>query len=212
MKVLLVNGSPHQKGCTAAALSEVAKTLEANGVQTEMFWIGNQPIHQCIGCFACAKKGKCVFDDDPVNAFTKKAADFDGFVFGSPVYFAGMCGGMVNFMNRVFFSPTRGKTGPFFMKPAAAVVSARRAGTTAALDQMNHYFLHGQLPVVPSRYWNEVHGNMPEEVRQDEEGMQIMRVLGRNMAWMLKLIDNGRKAGIAAPEQEDTRIATNFIR
>lgn len=153
-----------------------------------------------------------MFGKDGVNDFVKKAADYDGFIFGAPVYYAGVAGGMVNFMNRVFFSASNLDPHPFKFKPAAAVVSARRAGTSTTLDQMNKYFLHGQMPVVPSRYWNEVHGNTPEEVRQDAEGMQIMRVLGRNMAWLLKLKEAGEKAGIEIPEQETTRIATNFIR
>lgn len=212
MKVLMVNGSPHRNGCTQAALDEVASTIEEAGIRTEVFWIGNKPIQECIGCFTCHKKNACIFQDDVVNDFVKMAADFDGFVFGAPVYYASPAGGMINFMNRAFFSASNLDPHPFKFKPAAAVASARRTGTITTLDVMNKYFLHGQMPVVPSRYWNEVHGNTPEEVRQDLEGMQIMRVLGRNMAWMLKLKEAGEKAGIKIPEQEETRIATNFIR
>ena len=212
MKVLLINGSPHQKGCTYTALSEVASALNEEGIETTVYWIGNKPIGGCIGCFQCAKKQKCVFDDK-VNEFTALATDYDGFIFGSPVYFSGMNGSLMSFMDRVFFAGPKHKDGnPFAFKPAAAVVSARRAGTTSALDQMNKYFLHGQLPVISSRYWNMVHGNTPEEVLQDEEGLQVMRQLGRNMAWFLKLKEVGKQAGIPLPAQEEKRIARNFIR
>lgn len=211
MKVLLVNGSPHQKGCTFTALSEVAAALNAEGIETDFYWIGNKPIGGCIGCYQCTKKQKCVFDDK-VNEFTALAADYDGFVFGSPVYFSGMNGNLMSFMDRVFFSASAQNPHPFRFKPAAAVVSARRAGTTSALDQMNKYFFHQQMPIATSRYWNMVHGNSPEEVRQDGEGLQIMRYLGRNMAWMLKLMEAGKQAGVPHPEQEERRLATNFIR
>ena len=211
MKVLLINGSPHKNGCTYTALKEVADTLNSEGIDTEFFHIGNQPIRGCIGCYRCAEKKCCVFDDK-VNEFTNLAAEFDGFIFGSPVYFSGMNGSLMSFMDRAFFSASKQTPHPFMFKPAAAIVSARRSGTTSALDQMNKYFLHGQMPVIPSRYWNMVHGNTPVEVRKDEEGLQIMRVLGRNMAWFLKLKEAGEKAGVPYPEQEETRIATNFIR
>ena len=226
MKVLLINGSPHQKGCTYTALSEVASALKEEGIDSDFYWIGNKPIGGCIGCFACAKKKQCVFRhsvqekrpgdvsvaDDKVNEFTALAKDYDGFVFGSPVYFSGMNGNLMSFMDRVFFSASGQEPHPFRFKPAAAVVSARRAGTTSALDQMNKYFLHQQMPIATSRYWNMVHGNTPEEVRKDEEGMQIMRYLGRNMAWLLKLKEAGEEVGISLPKQEETRLATNFIR
>lgn len=211
MKVLLVNGSPNQKGCTYTALAEVSGALESQGIETDFYWLGNKPIGGCIGCYACAKKKKCVFDDK-VNEFTALAADYDGFIFGSPVYFAGMNGNLKCFMDRVFFSASAQDPHPFRFKPAAAVVSARRGGTTSALEQMHKYFMHQQMPVVTSRYWNMVHGNTPDEVRQDEEGMQVMRCLGRNMAWLLKLKKTGAEAGIPTPEQEDRRISTNFIR
>lgn len=211
MKVLLVNGSPHKNGCTYTALSEVAKVLNEEGIESEIYWIGNKPIGGCIGCFACAKKKRCVFDDI-VNDFTAKAVEYDGFIFGSPVYYSGMNGNLMSFMDRVFFSASGQEPHPFRFKPAAAVVSARRAGTTSALDQMNKYFLHQQMPVVSSRYWNMVHGNTPDEVMRDEEGLQILRVLGRNMAWLLKLMEAGEKAGVPLPKQEEQRIATNFIR
>ena len=211
MKVLLVIGSPHPKGCTYTALSEVASALNAEGIGTDFFWIGNKPIGGCIGCYQCAKKQKCVFDGK-VNEFTALAADYDGFVFGSPVYFSGMNGSLMSFMDRVFYSASAQQPHPSRFKPAAAVVSARRAGTTSALDQMNKYFFHQQMPIATSRYWNMVHGNTSEEVRQDEEGLQVMRCLGRNLAWLLKLKEAGARNGIDDPKQEDTRIATNFIR
>ena len=211
MRVLLINGSPHQKGCTYTALSEVASVLNAEGIDTDFYWIGNKPIGGCIGCLQCAKKQKCVFDDK-VNGFTALATEYDGVIFGSPVYYSGMNGSLMSFMDRVFFSASAQVPHPFRFKPAAAVVSARRAGTTSALDQMNKYFFHQQMPIATSRYWNMVHGNTPEEVRQDEEGLQIMRYLGRNMAWLLKLKEAGGKNGVELPEQEETRLSTNFIR
>ena len=211
MKVLLVNGSPHQKGCTFTALAEAASALGSEGIETDVFWFGNQPMAGCIGCSQCGKKHQCVFDDK-VNEFTQLAAEYDGFIFGSPVYYAGMNGSLMSFMDRAFFYASSQDPHPFRFKPAAAVVSARRAGTTSALDQMNKYFLHQQMHIVSSRYWNMVHGNTPQEVKQDAEGLQILRVLGRNMAWLLKLKEAREKAGVPLPLQEDERIATNFIR
>ena len=211
MKVLLVNGSPHKSGCTNRALEVITGTLSEEGIGSDIYWIGNKPIGGCIGCFQCGKKGQCVFDDK-VNEFTALAAEFDGFIFGSPVYYSGMNGSLMSFMDRVFFSASAKDPHPFRFKPAAAVVSARRAGTTSSLDQINKYFLHQQMPIISSRYWNMVHGNTPEEVMQDEEGLQIMRVLARNMAWFLKLKEAGEKAGIPLPVQEEKRQTTNFIR
>ena len=211
MKVLLINGSPYQKGCTFTALSEIANTFQQEGIDSDIYWIGNKPVGGCIGCFQCAKKQKCVFDDK-INEFTKLATEYDGFIFGSPVYYSGMNGSLMSFMDRAFFSASAQNPHPFRFKPAAAVVSARRAGTTSALDQINKYFLHQQMPVATSRYWNMVHGNTPEEVRQDEEGLQTLRYLARNMAWLLKLKEAGEKAGVSEPSQEKTRVATNFIR
>ena len=210
MKVLLVNGSPHQKGCTYTALSEAASALNAEGIETDFYWIGNKPIGGCIGCFQCGKKQKCVFDDK-VNEFTALAADYDGFIFGSPVYYSGMNGSLMSFMDRAFFSASAQNPHPFRFKPAAAVVSARRAGTTSALDQMNKYFFHQQMPIATSRYWNMVHGNTPEEVKRDEEGLQIMRYLGRNMAWLIKKKKLGEDTGVKTPKQEEQRLSTNFI-
>ena len=211
MKVLLINGSPHRQDCTFTALSEVASALHEEGIETDFYWIGNKPIGGCIGCFACAKKKQCVFDDK-VNEFTALAKGYDGFIFGSPVYFSGMNGSLMSFMDRVFFSASTQEPHPFRFKPAAAVISARRAGTTSTLDQMNKYFLHQQMPIASSRYWNMVHGNTPDEVRQDEEGLQVMRYLGRNMAWLLKIKESGEKAGVSLPKQEEKRLSTNFVR
>ena len=211
MKVLLINGSPHHNGCTNTALQVIADTLKQEEVGTEIYWIGSKGIGGCIGCYQCARIGHCVFDDK-VNDFTQLAASFDGFIFGSPVFYAGMNGNLMSFMDRAFFSASGRDPHPFRFKPAAAIVSARRAGTTSALDQINKYFLHQQMPIVTSRYWNMVHGNTAEEVIRDEEGMQIMRVLARNMAWMLKIMEAGRIAGISYPKQEEKRISTNFIR
>ena len=210
MKVLLVNGSPHEKGCTYTALSEAAKALREEGVETDFFWLGKDPVPGCKGCRACGKLGKCVIDDK-VNEFTALAREYDGFLFGSPVFFSGMNGSMMSFMDRAFFSGARYGENPFAYKPAAAVVSARRAGTTSALDQLNKYLLYSKMIVPGSRYWNMVHGNSPEEVLQDAEGLQIMRVLGRNLAWLLKLKAAGEAAGVERPKEEET-VFTNFIR
>lgn len=211
MKVLLVNGSPHKEGCTYTALNYIAEILRQEKVTADIYWIGNKPIGGCIGCYQCAGKQKCVFNDK-VNEFTELAVGYDGFIFGSPVYFAGMNGNLISFMDRVFFSASRQEPHPFRFKPAAAVVSARRAGTTSALEQINKYFLHQQMPIISSRYWNMVHGNTPEEIMKDEEGLQILRVLARNMGWMLKLMESGKSMGVSLPEPEIQRIATNFIR
>ncbi len=206
MKVLLVNGSPHQQGCTYTALNEVAKTLNENGIETEIFWIGNKPLAGCIGCQNCRKTGRCVFNDS-VNEFKEKAASADGFVFGSPVHYAAAGGAMTSFMDRAFYSGSQ----VFYLKPAACVVSARRAGTTAALEQLQKYPAICQMPIITSRYWNMVFGNHPDQVVQDLEGMQVMRTLGRNMAWFLKCKQAGEKAGVPLPEAEEP-VHTNFIR
>lgn len=210
MKVLLINGSPHEKGCTYTALDQAAGPLRQAGIETEFFWLGTAPISGCRGCRACATLRRCAIDD-AVNAFTDLAADCDGFLFGSPVHYAGISGEMKSFMDRAFLSSGRKEVNPFALKPAGALVSARRAGTTAALDQLNKYLLHSQMLVPGSRYWNMVHGNTPEEVLQDAEGLQIMRVLGRNLAWLLQLKAAGAAAGVPLPLQE-ARIDTNFIR
>lgn len=208
MKVMLVNGSPHKEGCTFTALSEVASVLNQNGVETEIFWIGNRPLSGCVACGACGRTGRC-FMNDTVNEFLDKAKDFDGFVFGSPVHFAAMTGAMTSFMDRAFFCARTHQE--FGGKPAAAVTSCRRSGSTTTLDQLNKYFIHGGMPVVPSQYWPMVYGNTPEQVRQDAEGLQIMRTLGQNLTWLLCCIEAGRQMKIAYPERE-ARVSTNFIR
>lgn len=210
MKVLLINGSPHKNGCTYTALSEVVKTFEEEGIETEIFWIRNKPIGGCIACKSCVKTGKCVFDD-VVNECREKAREAGGFIFGTPVHYAAASGNMTAFMDRLFYSDFCGNGGTAFQfKPAATVTSARRAGTTATFDQMNKYYTISQMPIVSSRYWNMVHGTTPEEVKQDQEGMQVMRFLGRNMAYYLKCIEAGKNAGVNPPEQETVHF-TNFI-
>ena len=205
MKVLLVNGSTHEKGCTYTALCEVEKALNENGIETEIFQLSGRKIAGCSGCWACKKTGKCVFDDG-VNEFVEKAETCDGFVFGSPVYYASAAGALVSFMDRVFYSAGK----KFAYKPAAAVVSCRRAGASTTFDVINKYFTINQMPIVSSNYWNEVHGNKAEEVLQDLEGLQTMRVLGNNMAWLLKCIQLGKEQGIE-PKKEQ-KVWTNFIR
>ena len=226
MKVLLVNGSGHAKGCTYTALEEVAGALEKNGIETEIIQVGTQPIAGCIGCNACLKNGKC-FREDGVNEFVEKAKTADGFVFGSPVHYASASGMITSFLDRAFY----GKSAMFQGKPGACIVSCRRGGASAAFDQLNKYFTINCMPVVSSQYWNQVHGftpddvrqdlegmqtmrtlaNNPEEVKQDLEGMQTMRTLGNNMAWLLKCIAAGKAAGVDFPEREPAQ-KTNFIR
>lgn len=206
MKVILVNGSPHENGCTRAALDEAAEALNKNGIETEIFWVGNKPVQGCIGCMACKKTGRC-FSADNVNEFTEKAKSADGFIFGTPVHYAAASGSITSFMDRAFYSGGKALTG----KPAAAIVSCRRGGASAAFDQMNKYFTINCMPIVSSQYWNQVHGTTPEEVRKDEEGMQTMRTLANNMAWLLKCIEAGKEKGIVFPEREPF-IRTNFIR
>ena len=206
MKVILINGSPKEEGCTYTALREIEKQLQKNNIETEIFWLGNKPISGCIGCGSCLKTGKC-FMQDKVNEFLEKVPKTDGFIFGSPVHFAATSGMLSSFMDRVFY----GRRKLFSNKLGSAVVSCRRGGATAALDEINKYFGISNMPIVSSQYWNMVHGNNPEEVLKDEEGMQTMRTLGNNMAWLLKSIEAGKKAGIKLPENESI-ISTNFIR
>lgn len=212
MKVLLVNGSCNREGCTYRALKEISDTLNNQNIETEIIQLGNKPYRDCIGCGACrreANDGKCVFNDDIVNEVIEKAKTTDGFIFGSPVYYAHPSGRLLSFMDRLFYAG--GKN--FAFKPAAAIVSARRAGTTASLDAITKHFTINNMPVVSSTYWPMVHGgqNRPDQVEQDFEGLQIMRSLGRNMSWILKCIELGKQSGINHPEQEE-QIYTNFIR
>lgn len=207
MKVLLINGSPKANGCTYTALTEIAKELEKESIEAEIFHVGNKPIRGCMACGGCSKTdGKCVFDDDTVNIALEKAKEADGFIFGSPVHYAAASGAITSFLDRFFYAGNC-----FQYKPGAAIVSCRRGGSTAAFEQLNKYFTISNMPIVSSQYWNMVHGNTPEEVKQDLEGMQTMRLLGKNMAWLLKSIQAGRKAGITLPEKEP-RAITNFIR
>jgi multimeric flavodoxin WrbA len=210
MKVVLVNGSPHKNGCTYTALEEVANALVADGIETEIFQIGTKPISGCIACYKCREIGRCAFNDK-VNEFAEIAKTADGFVFGSPVHYASAGGTITSFMDRVFYSDACSGRRSFYLKPAAAVVSARRAGTTATFDQLNKYFTISEMPVISSQYWNMVHGSTAEDVKKDLEGMQIMRTLGRNMSWFLKCKEAGMKAGIPLPKREE-RVNTNFIR
>ena len=206
MKVLLVNGSSHKQGCTYTALSEAAKTLNDEGIETEIFQLGNPEIRDCCGCQACKTTGKCVFDDI-VNDFIEKAKTADGFIFGTPVYYAHPSGRLLSLLDRAFYAGGYA----FAYKPGAAVASARRSGTTASFDVLNKYFTIANMPVVSSNYWNNIHGNASEQAMQDLEGLQIMRNLGRNMAWILKCIELGKQNGIS-PNSPEERIYTNFIR
>lgn len=208
MKVLMINGSSNEKGCTYTALSEVAKELNKEGIETEIVQLGKSAYRDCIGCGACHKlNGRCVFDDDIVNKIIEKAENSDGFVFGSPVYYAHPSGRLLSVLDRAFYAG--GKA--FAFKPAAAVVSARRAGTVASIDVINKYFTINKMPVVSSSYWNEVHGSTAEDVLEDKEGVQTMHNLGKNMAYLLKVISQAKQQGLNWQEQE-TGNRTNFIR
>lgn len=205
MKVLLVNGSSRRDGCTGTALGEVARALGEEGIETEIYFIGNEALPDCIACRKCRQTGRCVFDD-AINPFVEKARLCDGFVFGSPVYYAHPSGRLLSFMDRAFYSGGSA----FQFKPAAAVLSARRAGTTASFDVINKYFTILSMPVVSSTYWNHVYGNQPEEVAGDKEGLMTMYNLGKNMAWLLRCIELGKQNGVPHPENE--KVLTNFIK
>ena len=208
MKVLLVNGSSRQNGCTYTALNEIAMTLNKENIETEIFFLGNEPVRDCVACGACSKlNGKCVYDNDVVNTLIEKARECDGFIFGSPVYYAHPSGRILSVLDRAFYA---GKSA-FVHKPGAAITSARRGGTTASFDVLNKYFTIAQMPVVSSTYWNMVHGSLPADVQKDEEGLQTMRNLALNMAWLLKCIAVGKENGIDAPMAE-SNYKTNFIR
>ena len=205
MKVLLVNGSPKERGCTFTALSEIEGVLKSSGIETEFFHLGKAPVHGCAGCRACGKLGKCVFDDDVCNSLADEMKKADGIILGSPVYYAGVNGAFCAVLDRVFYSQYS-QNKAFEGKPGAAIVSCRRGGASSAFDRLNKYFTISSMPVVPSQYWNAVHGNTPEDVAQDKEGLQIMRTLGANMAWMLKSLENN------PVPQKEPREWTNFIR
>lgn len=204
MKVLLINGSPNARGCTYTALTEVVKTLQEADIETEIIHIGHKDIRGCIGCRKCKEQGKCVFDDI-VNEIGPKFEACDGIIVGSPVYYASANGTLVSFLDRLFYSTLSDKS----MKVGAAVVSARRGGCSSTFDELNKYFTISNMPVAASQYWNSVHGYTPEQVLEDEEGCQIMRTLGRNMAFLIKSIDLGKKQ-FGLPETEE-RVFTNFI-
>ena len=206
MKVLLVNGSSHKQGCTYTALCEAAKTLNEEGIETEIFQIGNPELRDCCGCNACKTTGKCVFNDI-VNEFIEKAKGADGFIFGTPVYFAHPSGRILSLLDRAFYAGGYA----FAYKPGAAVASARRSGTTASFDVLNKYFTIANMPVVSSNYWNNIHCHVAADAMQDLEGLQTMRNLGRNMAWILKCIEVGKQNGIE-PKSPEERIYTHFIR
>lgn len=206
MKVLLINGSPKPAGCTYTALTEVAKALNEEGIETILYQVGKNYVRGCIGCGGCAKLGKCVFQDDTLNGAVEIMKECDGLVIGSPVHYASASGAITGFMDRFFYSGGRYCA----YKPGAALVSCRRGGATAAIDQLQKYFTISNMPIISSNYWNMVHGNTPDEVRQDEEGIQTMRLLGKNMAWVLKCLDAGKQQGIV-PKPE-AKIKTNYIR
>lgn len=204
-KVLLINGSPNERGCTYTALNEVAGALAKNGVETELLYLGKKPVAGCIACGKCFQTGRCIFDDK-VNEILEKLNGYDGIVIGSPVYYAGPAGQLCAFLDRLFFCSGGRMAG----KLGAAVVSCRRGGASAAFDRLNKYFTIANMHVVGSQYWNQVHGFTPEDVRRDEEGLQTMRTLGQNMAWLLKNVEAGREKGVPFPEYE-AQVQTNFI-
>ena len=206
-RILLINGSPRSGGCTYTALREVADTLEKNGIETELIEIGAKPVAGCIACGKCRETGKCVFNDDAVNRISEKLDEYDGIVVGSPVYYAGPSGQICAFLDRLFYS----NGGRMAGKIGAAVVSCRRGGASSAFDRLNKYFQISNMVVASSQYWNQVHGNTSDEVRQDIEGMQTMRTLGQNIAWLVKSIQTARDNGVQAPVYEP-KTFTNFIR
>lgn len=206
MNVLMINGSPHAEGCTYTALCEVAKELNKENIETKIVHIGTKPVAGCIACGKCAKTGLCVFNDDPVNMCIELAKNADGLVVGSPVYYAGPNGSLCSFLDRMFYY----KSKSYAYKPAAAVVNCRRGGASATFDRLNKYFTISNMPVVSSQYWNSTHGFTPEDSIQDLEGMQTMRTLGKNMAWLIKCIDYAKNS-VPYPERE-TQVMTNFIK
>lgn len=206
MKVIMLNGSPHKNGCTYTGLSIIADTLKEQGIESEIIHVGSAPLAGCKGCAACRKLGKCVIDD-LVNEVAAKLESADAIVIGSPVHYAATSGQITTLCHRLFYSAGS----KLKNKPGCAIVSCRRGGASAAFDQLNKYFAINNMPIVTSSYWNQIHGNTPEEVLKDEEGLQTMRTLGVNMAWLLKCISAGKAAGISTPNYEE-KIKTNFIR
>jgi multimeric flavodoxin WrbA len=209
MKVLLLNGSPRKNGCTFTALSEIAKTLQSNEIEAEIFQLGNNPIRGCIECHKCSGLNtRCVFEDDSVNEFLSKAESANGFIVGTPVFFGGPNGQLLAMLDRSFYANRR----VFMGKPGAAIASARRSGATASLDTLMKYFTTSAMPLVTAHHWPIIHGNTPDEVKQDFEGLQTMRVLGQNMGWLLKCIEAGKASGIDYPVLKEPPQLTNFIR
>lgn len=206
MKVALINGSPHEKGCTYTDMQEIAKALREQDVDSEIFWIGKE-VYGCRACGSCREKHRCVIDGDLVNDLAARFDEFDGFVFGAPVYYSGAAASMCAFMDRFFYVNASKMAG----KVTASVVNARRGGNSASFERLNQYALISNAVVVGSQYWNFTHGNKPEEVVRDEEGMQTLRTLAKNMAWLLKCIEAGKKAGVQMPEREAV-VRTSFIR
>ncbi len=209
MKVLLVNGSPHQYGTTNSALEEICKVLNEENIETEIIWLGTEPIAGCIGCLYCRKNKNGCFRNDLVNEFQAKAKDADGFVFGSAVHYAGASGAITSFLDRVFYSAEKEL---FRLKPGAVVVVSRRAGTTSAYSQLIKYLGISEMTIISSGYWNIVFGNSADEAKEDLEGLQTMRTLARNMAYYLKCIKVAKENGIEPPKQEKKNFRTNFIR
>lgn len=206
-KFLLINGSPNEKGCTAAALGEMSAEFERLGAQSEVLWLGKKPVQDCIACCKCSETGRCVFDDD-VNRIAARIDEFVGIVVGSPVYYGGPTGRVTSFLDRLFFS---GPAEKFAGKLAASVVSCRRGGATSAFERLNQFFLIENMVVAGSQYWNQVHGSTPDEVKQDIEGLQTMRTLAKNMVWLAESIAAGETYGVCPPEYEQ-KTFTNFIR
>lgn len=206
MKVLMLNGSSHINGTTMAALTEVGKALEEDGIEYEIFQIGGGPVADCLGCWQCTENG-CIFSDDAVNAFVAKAKEADGYIFGTPVYYAHPSGRIQSFLDRVFYSSGK----HFAHKPGASVAVARRGGTATTFDVLNKYFGITQMITVGSTYWNQVHGRNAEDAAKDLEGMQTMRNLGHNMAWVLKCLEAGKEKGLVPPTADRSN-QTNFIR
>lgn len=205
MKVILLNGSPREKGCTYTGLRIIAEQLEKNGVESQMFWVGNRPVIGCTACLSCKKTGKCVYGQDMVNTVAEAMKEADGFIVGSAVHYAGATGAVTSFLDRLFYSMDR----RFLkMKFGASIVSCRRGGASAAFDQLNKYFTINQMPIVSSCYWNQIHGNTPEEVYRDEEGVRTLKVLANNMAYLIKC---KQQSNLELPEEPEPAM-TNFIR
>ena len=208
MKVVMINGSPNEKGCTFTGLSIIKEQLAKHGIDSEIYHVGKEPIRGCTACYLCkrgATKGKCVFDDDMVNTVADAFAKADGLILGTAVHYAAASGTATSFFDRMFFSQ---EATARRLKFGAAIVSCRRGGNSSTFDQLNKYFTISQMPVVSSCYWNGIHGSTPEEVYKDEEGVRIMRTLANNFAYLIKM---KHAAGIELPEEEP-KAFTNFIR